>query len=87
MSGSFFYIDGNDNFTKPEDYSGTFETISGSIYIKGHKAGVYYSYSDTCFTIGVKVGISTTPQHLLPFDFSYSNTIYPDPLELCRVMW
>lgn len=52
LSGSFFYIDGNDNFTKPEDYSGTFETISGSIYIKGHKAGVYYSYSDTCFTIG-----------------------------------
>ena len=84
VSGSFFYIDGYDNFKNTSDYSGSFETLSFSGTFNGMNAGMYYSYCDTCFAVGIKVGLSTPKPHLLPVDFSYSRTDYSQPHELMR---
>lgn len=66
------------------DYSGSFETLSFSGTFNGMNAGMYYSYCDTCFAVGIKVGLSTPKPHLLPVDFSYSRTDYSQPHELMR---
>jgi len=75
FSGSFFLIDGNDNFEKSDDYSGAFETWSFTGTFMGKQAGMYYSYSSTCCTVGIKVGINLKPG-LLPVNISYSRTEY-----------
>ena len=51
----------------------------------GKSAGMYYSYCDTCFAVGIKVGVSTPKARLLPIDFGYSRTEYSKPMEI--VSW
>ena len=83
-SGSFFYIDGNEDFDSPTDYSGSFDTLYFTGSFCGKNAGMYYSYCNTCFAVGIKVGISTPKARFLPIDFGYSRTVYSDPIELAR---
>ena len=84
VSGSFFYIDGNDSFDDPSDYSGSFDTLYFTGTFAGKNAGMYYSYCDTCFAVGIKVGVSTPKARLLPIDIGYSRTKYSNPIEIIR---
>ena len=83
LSGSVFVIYGYDNFESANDYSGAFSTWTGMVSKPGSSLsmGVYHSYSNTCWAIGVKVGVSTKPKFsLFPIDIQYSKTYYSDPI-------
>ena len=71
-------IDGNDDFISIVSYEGLFETrtISGTF---GNKTGsLFWSYSSTCNTYGVKYSWNTPAPMFFPisFGYSYSRTYY-----------
>jgi hypothetical protein len=83
LSGSVFAIYGYDNFESANDYSGAFSTWTGMVSKPGSSLsmGVYYSYSDTCWAVGVKASVSTKPRFsLFPIDIQYSKTYYSEPI-------
>ena len=85
LSGSVFAIYGYDNFVSADSYSGAFDTFSASISkpVSTLSGGAYYSYSNTCWAVGVKVGVSTSPKsNFLPLEFQFSHTYYSDPVIL-----
>ena len=85
LSGSVFAIYGYDNFESAYDYSGAFSTWTGMVSKPGSalSVGVYYSYADTCWAVGVKASVSTSPRlNLWPVDIQFSRTYYSDPVIL-----
>ena len=81
-SGGIFAIYGNDNFESARDYSADFHTYSVTVSNPAHifSGGVFYSYSDTCWTVGGKVSASSKLKFsMLPFDVQYSHTYYSNP--------
>lgn len=82
FSGSVFAIYGYDNFESANSYSGKFSTYSamGSKPFHNLSAGAYYSFSDTCWAVGIKLSGSTkTKFRFIPIDIQYSHTFYSDP--------
>ncbi len=69
---SVFAIMGYENFKTPSDYCGTFQTVGASTT---HLQG-YYSWSDTCFVIGVGVRKTFIGSDLLPIDGSFGISEY-----------
>ena len=85
LSGAVFYIDGNDDFCSMEDYSGSFTTICGTVKFNIYQAGAYFSFSDTCKVIGIRVGICTPNAQIIPLNGSISVTEYSKPVEFARI--
>lgn len=82
FSGSIFAIYGNENFESANSYAGRFDTYSAMVSKPIHtfSAGAYYSFSDTCWAVGVKLSGSSKPKFsFLPVDVQYSHTYYSDP--------
>ena len=81
-SGGAFWIDAKSDFKSPSDYSGSFETISFSVNVKGASVTGFHSYSDKCDVYGAKVGkklpgVIKPPK--LPIGMSYSRSDYSEP--------
>ena len=88
-SGGAFWIDGNEDFVSPDNYQGSFETLSLSLEIGGVNVTGFHSYSDTCDVYGAKVGrkepgILQPPKLPFGLGFSYSRTDYSAPIVLMR---
>ena len=86
LSGGVFMLDGNDDFTEYSDYSGTFDSFSGSVNVNGVDYTFFRSTCSTCTSYGFKVGVASNPKKkLIPFEFGYSRTCYSDPQVLVEV--
>lgn len=82
LSGSVFAIYGYDNFKSAYSYSGGFDTwtVTARKVYSTFSGGLYYSYSNTCFAVGLKASLSTSPKFkCFPFDVQFSHTYYSDP--------
>ena len=87
-SGGAFYIDGNDYFDSPEDYSGHFATQSVSVPYKGTTITGFHAESPTCDAYGVKIGVSFSglrERKKKLFTIAYSHSDYSKPKILLEV--
>ena len=80
LSGAVFLVYGYDSFISANSYSGEFQTWAASVSKPGSfiSGGLYYSYSDTCWSVGAKVSGATRP-HTFPLKIQFSRTYYSDP--------
>lgn len=86
-TGAFFYIDGNEAFDEPDDYSGKFYSGSATGTVAGRTGGLYYAVSPTCTAVGIKYGrgYSAKPNPLravLDWNIGFSVTYYSQPYVL-----
>lgn len=82
LSGGAFLLYGNENFKTPLDYSGGFETWSGSVKIKGATVTGFHSFTEKCDAYGVKIGMhldGLRKKGNNPFGIAYSRSDYSAP--------